>query len=223
MGVIEALLVHSPLVGPATMRPLAAALARRGWSPVVPDLRDAASTPASFCAAAARATARADVVIGHSGAGSFLPALAVLVGASRTVFVDAVLPAATTRFAPSAAFLEFVDTLPVHDGLLPPWQRWWPQETIAGLLPDEATRRAVTDEVPSIPRSFYDTAIELPDGWWTTPSAYLQLSPAYDDELAQARRLGWPTAARRGRHLDVVVVPEEIAADVTSLLDELRS
>ncbi|MFM2077303.1 MAG: hypothetical protein RJA49_1193 [Actinomycetota bacterium] len=205
------------------MRPLAEALSRRGWSPVVPDLRAAASTPAAFCAAAASEAPRVDVVLGHSGAGFVLPALAALVGAGRTVFIDAVLPDETTHFVPSNVFLAFVDSLPIEDGLLPPWHRWWPADTIVGLLPDEGTRSAVTDEIPSVPRAFYDAGMELPERWWTTSSAYLQLSPAYDDEMEHARRLGWPTIERSGRHLDLVVVADEVAVDVLNLLDELRS
>ena len=69
------MLVHSPLVGPSTMAPLAAMLRTRGWATVVPDLRSAVSAPARFGRAVAEAADSADVVVGHSGAGPFLPAV----------------------------------------------------------------------------------------------------------------------------------------------------
>jgi hypothetical protein len=72
------LLVHSPVVGPATWRWVADALESRGHTAAVPDLVDAASTgdPAAFARAAAAATSGEEViVVGHSGAGSVLPVI----------------------------------------------------------------------------------------------------------------------------------------------------
>jgi len=215
---IDVHLVHSPLVGPATMKPLAAELAARRWRATAPDLRSSARTLGDFCAAAVRAVPTADVVIGHSGAGAVLPTVAARVGARCTVFVDAVLPAETTTYLPSPGFLDFIDTLPLHDGLLPAWHHWWPSDKVAELLPDERARRVVLDEIPAVPRSFYDDEIELPPSWWTQPACYLQLSPAYDDELARADQHRWPTARRVGGHLDLVVHPAEVADAIVELV-----
>ena len=72
---IRALIIHSPLVGPSTVAPLAAALEALGWTTMVPDLRSAIQSPTQFSQRAARAADATDVVIGHSGAGAFLPAV----------------------------------------------------------------------------------------------------------------------------------------------------
>ena len=78
-----ALLVHSPLVGPATMRPLADAVGALGWTVSVPDLREAVMSPETFASRAAAAAGAADVVVGHSGAGAVVPVIGEQVGARR--------------------------------------------------------------------------------------------------------------------------------------------
>jgi hypothetical protein len=147
-----------------------------------------------------------------------LPTIAAAVAARCAVFIDAVVPGETTRFHPSPGFVDFIDTLPLNDGLLPGWHRWWPEETVAELLPDEAIRCAVLDEIPAVPRSFYDELIELPPMWWTHPAAYLQLSPAYAEERAWAGQHQWPTARLGGRHLDLVTRPAEVAEQIVQLV-----
>jgi hypothetical protein len=213
-----ALLVHSPLVGPATMRPLGAALRALGWTSVVPDLRGAIADPATFATAAAAATdVNVDVVVGHSGAGAVLPVAVEHVGARVAVFVDAILPDAASSTHPSTRFLALLDTIPTSDGALAPWHTWWPADALRELLPADEARETVIGEIPAVPRSFYDQEIALPPSWWTRPAAYLQLSPAYDEELGRATAWGWPTRAVAGGHLDVVVHPNTVAGHVASL------
>lgn len=214
---IHALVLHSPLVGPSTVRALASALAVKGWSTTVPDLRAAVKSPGQFSSQAIERCPSADILIGHSGAGAVLPLVADGIGASATIFIDAVLPGEDPTFTPSGRFLEFVDTIPTVDGRLTPWHEWWPPETMAALVPDEAVRRAIAAETPRLPRSFYDEAITLPELWWTRPAAYLQLSPAYDDERSRAARWDWPTGHLDGGHLDVVVHPDLVAEHVRRL------
>ena len=77
------LLVHPPLLGPAVLQPLAAELRQRGSGVAVPDLRAAVGTASGWpqrwvCAAAAAGPA--EVVVGFSGAGIVLPAVAAAVG-----------------------------------------------------------------------------------------------------------------------------------------------
>jgi hypothetical protein len=219
---MRAVIVHSPLVGPATVLPLADHLAALDVVAVVPDLRDAVGSPERFRLRATEAAAGADVVIGHSGAGAFLPAIAEGVGAAAVVFVDAVVPEAVDASRPSQQLLELLDAVPTADGSLAPWNEWWPSAVMDQLVPDATQRRRVVAEIPRVPRSFYDTAVPLPPAWWTRPSGYLQLSPAYDDDLARASHWGWPTARRSGRHLDTCAHPRSVAADIGGLIDRLR-
>ena len=187
---MHVLVVHSPLVGPSTVGPLADALRTSGASVAVPDLRSEIASADSFRRAATAAADGADVVIGHSGAGAFLPAIADAVPLAACVFVDAVLPADERRSTPSSQFLAFLDSVPSVDGLLAPWHEWWPDDVMAQLVPDPTQRRLVVSEIPRVPRSFYDGAIALPSRWWTRPAAYVQLSPAYAAGARACRSVG---------------------------------
>ena len=92
------LLVHPPLLGPAVLQPLAAELRQRGSGVAVPDLRVAVGRapgwPQRWVPAAA-AAGPAEVVVGFSGAGIVLPAVAAAVDVRRVVRLDAVLPTGT--------------------------------------------------------------------------------------------------------------------------------
>ena len=203
------------------MTALATALETLGWATTVPDLRAANDSLHHFARRAIdAAAATTDVVVGHSGAGAVMPAVAEASGAGL-VFVDAVVPPPGPRYVPSAQLLQLLDALPVDDGLLPPWHEWWPAELLAELVPDEVKRRTITAEIPRVPRSFYDGALALPARWWTRPAAYLQLSPAYDDDRAQAQQWGWPISRLEGRHLDLCVRPEQVAEQVAQLVHRL--
>lgn len=220
-GVIRALIIHSPLVGPSTVQPLAAAMEALGWTTTVPDLRSAIASPARFGEGAASAVDTADIIIGHSGAGAFLPAVAAATRAATAMFIDAVVPPSEPLFTPSARLLQLLDTLPIVEGLLPPWHEWWPAGLMVELVPDMSLRRRITAEIPQVPRSFYDEAVAVPRGWWRRPAAYLQLSSAYADERTQADAWGWPTSQLAGRHLDVCVLPDLIAGHVADLVRQL--
>jgi hypothetical protein len=113
---VDALILHSPLVGPTTTRALAEALADRGWTINAPDLRESLDSPQTYAAAASQAADNVGVLVGHSGAGAVLPVIAHDVNAKGTVFVDAIVPEAVARFTPSDGFLPLLDQLPVVDG-----------------------------------------------------------------------------------------------------------
>ena len=140
--------------------------------------------------------------------------------AATTVFVDAVVPPPGPFFTTSAPLLTFLDSLPVVDGRLPPWHEWWPADLLVELVPDETLRRLITAEIPRLPRTFYDEAVPMPFRWWTRPTAYLQLSPAYDDERTRAERWLWPTTRLTGSHLDVCVLPNLVADQIIDLIHQ---
>jgi hypothetical protein len=216
-GAIRSLVLHSPLVGPSTVTRLATALEAKGWTTTVPDLRDALDSPVGFASRAVERSDSVEVVIGHSGAGAVLPVVADRTAAVATIFIDAVVPEAGERFTPSKRFTELLDDVPTTDGLLAPWHHWWPAETMADLLPDETVREEVVAEIPRVPRSFYEHSFALPPTWWTRPTAFVQLSPAYDEDRTRAERLGWPVHRLDGQHLDLVVHPDLVADHVTEL------
>ncbi len=77
------------------------------------------------------------------------------------------------------------------DGRLRRWLEWWPDVVVSELVPDMNERAALLDDMPSLPRSFYDESVPVPDGWTDRRCAYLKLSDAYEAEFADAGRRGW--------------------------------
>ncbi|MGY1616380.1 hypothetical protein ACI797_06495 [Geodermatophilus sp. SYSU D00691] len=207
------LLVHPPLLGPATLGPLAAELRTRGNAVSVPDLRAAVDVAADWPTrwTAAAATGPADVVLGFSGAGPTLPAIAAAVGAREVVWLDAPVPARSGATAPPARVRELVAPL-VRDGRIAEWTTWWGPGAFAGLVRDPALRAAIEAEGHELPADFYDVAVPLPGAWPEDGARYVQLSAAYDEDAAAAASRGWPVAGDgRGGHLDVVTDPARVA------------
>lgn len=81
-------LVHSPLVGPATWQPVAEVLRQGGHQVVVPSLLDAITPPhhGNFATAATEGVTGSAIVVGHSGAGVLLPAIAETLDVSAAVY-----------------------------------------------------------------------------------------------------------------------------------------
>ncbi|MGY1668265.1 hypothetical protein [Geodermatophilus sp. SYSU D00696] len=212
------LLVHPPLLGPAVLGPLAAELRRRGAEVAVPDLRARVQDPASPAPSAAGwdrrwaagAGGRADVVVGFSGAGIVLPAVAAAVGAGRVVWLDAVLPPAPGTARWPADVRERVAPLTGDDGRVADWTTWWGPDAMRELLPDEEVRTAVLAEGHRLPADLWSTGVAVPP--LTAEPRYVHLSPAYDADAAEARARGWPVAGDgRGGHLDVATDPATTA------------
>ena len=214
------LLVHPPLLGPAVLGPLAAELRRTGAAVTVPDLRAAVQDPAATGASAAgwdrrwaAAVGPADVVVGFSGAGIVLPALAAAAGAHRVVWLDAVLPPATGPARWPAAVRELVAPRTDDDGRVADWTTWWGPDAMTGLLPDGRVRAAVLAEGHRLPADLWSTPVAVPP--LTAEPRYVHLSPAYDGDAGEARARGCAVAGDgRGAHLEVATDP----ARVTGLL-----
>lgn len=212
---MEFVLVHSPLVGPRTWRWVAEALSAAGHVVVVPDLRAAAlaGRPGGFIVAGTSGVPSAwsrPVLVGHSGAGFFLPSIGEALDATQLVFVDAGLP---PREGPATVGGDFLDQLRSFsvDGALPRWSTWWGDTLMRTLVPDEVRRADVEAEMPAVPLAFYESVVDLPNGWDEGRGAYMLLSEAYRDDAVRARSLGWPVIERLGGHLDIVNDPDAIA------------
>ena len=210
-------LVHSPFVGPGTWTFVAQELERRGVQAVVPSLLAAADAPppqwqqcVEIVRAATTMVSSPIVLVGHSGGGLLLPAIASAVApdVSRFIFVDSGLPATTgeTPFVPPQ-FLEQFGSLAV-DGKLPPWSSWWGEDAMNELVPDEVTRAALVRELPSLPLSYLEQTVPSPVDWERVPSGYLLFSDAYKEAAAEARNRGWRVEEISGaQHLHTVVAP----------------
>jgi hypothetical protein len=181
----------------------------------LPDLRAAVDPAAGWpqrWTALAAAGGPAEAVLGFSGAGVTLPAVAAAVGARRVVWVDAIVPARTGATAPSDELRAMVAPL-VRDGRIADWTTWWGPDVFDDLVPDERLRAAIRAEGHELPADFYEVAVPVPEGWPEHGARYVQLSQAYDDDAAEARARGWPVVGGgTGGHLDVATAPERVAA-----------
>lgn len=217
---VRLLLIHSPLVGPATWRRVAEVLTALGHDADVPDLRAAVQTgdPQRFVDAAREATSGdTRAVIGHSGAGFFLPPIAAgRHEPPRLVFVDAGIPPGSGTATASADFLPRLRSLAV-DGRLPRWSQWWGAGTMERLVPDRHRRLEFEAELDEVPLELFERSVAIPDGWRDGPAAFVLLSEAYRSDASTAASLGWPTVELPGAHLDVVNHPEAVARAVIAL------
>ncbi|MFC0002834.1 alpha/beta fold hydrolase [Micromonospora siamensis] len=214
------LLVHSPLLTPATWDALLPYLETAGWRVVVPDLRPLVRAPSFH--AAVRAAVAADVapgaptvVVGHSRAGAYLPGIVDAVGGDGpdVVFLDARLPHPGASWLGSspperAAWLRERAT----SGRLPRWDTWFPADSMADLLPDPRLRCHVLRDLPELPWQVV-TEILPPTGagWDAARPSYLQLSAAYRPTADRAEEAGWRVRRVDADHLAMVSRPELVA------------
>jgi hypothetical protein len=229
---VKLLLVHSPLVGPASWDAVAVGLAGRGYEVSLPDLTGTLTAGPPFVTRQAEAIARAAagrpaVLIGHSGAGPLL-ALAGAVPGIRVqvqgyVFTDAGLPIPGQSWMDTgpAELAAQVREMADAEGWLPPWSQWWGDEALAELLPDPGMRQAFAAGCPRLPLAMFTEVHPPAPRWPDAPAAYLQLSEAYEDQAARARELGWPVARRMTHHLALLTEPGMVAAALCELLGQI--
>ncbi len=197
-------LVHSPLVGPATWEPVAHELTARGFGACVPDLGGVGeSRPhwkrhAELAAAAMRglpARERA-VLVGHSGAGALLPAIRATSPhpAAGYVFVDAGLPDPAEPRAGVGAFAAVLADLHARGGRYPDWT----DTDVREVIPDPARRRALLADLRPQPPDFWHEVVPVFEGWPDAPCGYLAFvrNDAYAQASADARARGWAHASR---------------------------
>jgi hypothetical protein len=227
-------LIHSPLVGPLTWRACAAALEAPDRAVLVPSLAGVmdAKPPwipklAGRVADALReARPRGDVaLIVHSGAGGLVPAIRAAAGPRVTaaMFVDAVIPRPGQCWfdtAPAALGRRLRELS--RDGILPPWNEWFPAESIASHVPDEALLARFLAEIPRLPLAYFEEVAPDAAGWDSIRCGYLQLSDAYAETAREAAGRRWPTHHEPTDHLAMVTRPAGTAAAIDRLLGEMK-
>ncbi len=217
------LLLPSPFLGPEPYEPLAAALTSRGYDASVAPSPGTPVAEELVAQWSALAGGTGDVVLlAHSNAGYLAPAVSAAAGGVPVVFVDAALPATegSTRLAPPA-FRSQLSALADDDGLLPRWTRWWPRAEASATLPDPWFDR-LDPLLPRVPLAYVDSEVPVPPGWSRGPHAYLAFGSTYAEELALARRQGWPHRRLAGAgHLHLLVEPEDTAAAIAALATSL--
>jgi hypothetical protein len=220
----ELALLPSPLLGPTVWAAAAERLRQSGWPVSICGLPASLATAQdamdSFLKALPQGTPL--VLVPHSNAGLFVPHLVQKRNVVASVFVDAALPPAegSTALAPDALYA-FLETRADQHGLLPPWTQWWDDADVNELFPSQAVRRLVEKEQARIPLAYFRTSLPVPAGWADTPGAYLAFGDTYADERRQAERWQWPVETLPGRHLHMIVAPEEVATTLTGMLARL--
>jgi hypothetical protein len=205
-------LASSPAVGPLALAPLAAALRDRGAIVATP----VAHPDLAPYVRAASSQAPADVLVGYSGGGPRLYAVAASLHPRAIVFMDAGLPADGVAPDADPAMSKALDSLPIDDeGMLPPWPDWWPDDALERLCPDAELRSEFVADCPRVPRGVFAQPIPAPP--FEGPCAYLAFGDVYATEQRRADRYGWPTAAVPRGHLAPLIAPDEVADALVDL------
>jgi len=196
---------------------------------LVPDLTSAAgsSEPSweDIVDAVARSALAVDgpfTVVGHSGAGAFLPLIGDALGdrLDCLVFVDAVVPPTEGTHVTSPGLRKLLDDR-VEDGVLLNWFDWWPRGTIVEMVGDEALVVMMRGEAPRLRRALYDQAVPMPPDWASGRCAYVRLSRAYDADAAEATERGWPVSEIDSNHLGMVSEPPLVFDAIASVVRAL--
>ena len=205
--------LHSPLVGPISVEPLADALAARGWQVELPTLVGVLD---------AEDAGRADVIdrfvtrlghieqplvlLAHSGAGHVVGEVAAQVpSTAMVIFIDGDLPVPGESWVDHAPD-ELADSLhsQVDNGRLPPWSEWFPEAALPDLGP-----------LPRMPWSYLTEPAAADQ--WHGPWAYIRLTDAYPSSVARAESVGAPVARLDTDHLAPFTHPQ-VVADATEEL-----
>ncbi|MBB5894156.1 alpha/beta fold hydrolase [Kutzneria kofuensis] len=220
-------LVHSPYLGPASLRPLADTLAAGGVESCLVDLRvtvSAAPVHQRLIGAFADAMDEVEltepaVLVGHSGAGPLLPAFAAELDemVAGLVYVDAELPTPGQSFRQLQPARFAALRASAREGQLPRWSDWFTPNPFAEL--DEALRAEMTEEEPEVAVEFLKE--QRPSAEWDGPSGYLLLTETYAEHAAAARESGWPVRELASNHLAPATDPAPVAAALTELLEML--
>ena len=230
---VTTLLVHSPFLGPASLRPLADALAAHGHPAVLLDLRPSVVAPpvhqrliGAFDDAIGDAQLTGPVVMaGHSAAGPLLPAFAdalddLEIAVSALVFVDAGLPTPGRSWRETVSAERYRQMRELaHEGQLPRWPQWWSAAELAGLVPDEELRAEIVDEAPEVPLAFLKET--RPGVEWPGPAGYVELSAEFAPDATEAEALGWPVRRLSLNHLAPATAPDPVAIALLEVSNEL--
>lgn len=170
------------------------------------------------------------VLVGHSGAGPFLPAARTRIQhpVHGYIFVDASLPGSdgATRFDlfESAEAAEQFRSR-AKDGCLPIWTDLVGLSTdeLQRLIPDPSLRKRFTAELRALPLAVYEEPLPVPAEWPDVPCGYLLFSSVYRTNLEIARKAGWVCLELPGGHFHMLVDPIAVADTLIRLAQALAT
>lgn len=206
-------LIHSPLVGPATWSALAPLLETSGFRVIIPQFRQALhSTPpfypriAQTIAEQVGSTSGEINLIAHSGAGALVPGIIHRIRPVQSAcFVDALLPHPGKCWFDTASpdLAAYVRSL-AKTGRLPRWHEWWPKGSMESMLPDKTAAAEFISELKEVPVEYLEEIAPPDDLPAAVRSTYLQLSAGYTSEADEAERRGWLVGRLELAHLSLI-------------------
>ncbi|EST53848.1 hypothetical protein T458_18600 [Brevibacillus panacihumi W25] len=228
---VPVVLLHSPLVGPFTWRPVAEYIRNMGTEVFIPTLRNHDTSPCywkdhawSVSEALRTIPPHSKIVLaGHSGAGSLLPSVRESLDHKIIgyIFVDAIIPrhncSRLDQFSTPAEAKAFRSA--AQDGKLPVWK----EEHVQDFISDPSIRRQFVRELAPMPLAVYEEKIPVPAYWPDAPCAFLHFScsDTYLPFRKEAEENGWLTASIPGRHFHMLEDPETVGNTLLDLMERL--
>lgn len=227
-------LLHSPLTDAAVWGRLPAVLAAAGRQVLTVAVSGDQQPPYAqrYVAEAARAINTGlgtgpTVLVGHSGAGPLLPAVAVTRRAVRAqvagyVFLDAMLP----RTAPGSRLDLLRGTDPaLADQLLARLAAGgsypdWTEADLREQLPEPGLDQLLRALRPR-GQAFFAEQLPTPLDWPDAPCGYLCTSEPYQRIARLAAGRGWPVVTGAGGHFAALADPRQLADQLLGLLERL--
>jgi hypothetical protein len=218
-------LLPSPFLGGAVWAPVAAVLNEQGWQATAVQFHGAAPANAGAALDAylkALPPGEEYVLVPHSNAGLYVPALTEHRNVAAVVFVDAALPPANGGEIPilPPEFLEIIAAKADGQRLLPVWTEWWDEADVSSLFPDRSTRAVVEQQQRRLPLSYVEDVVNVRANWADRPCAYIAFGEGYAAETAAARQLGWPVRVLDGEHLAMLAQPQAVGGAIAALLQK---
>lgn len=216
-------LLPSPLLGSEVWRPVVAALEDLGRPAFAVEVEGAAPRSAAEALEQFLDALPEDeelVVVPHSNACFYVPAIAERRSVTAAVFVDGRLPPPEGGSVTNTA----AENLPMlaakadADGVLPIWTQWWDPVEMAAHFPSPEVRAAVERQQRRLPLAYFEDAVPVPSGWAREPCAYLAFGENYRADTEQARGLGWPVQVMDGEHLEMLTQPQAVAKAIAGLV-----
>lgn len=218
-------LLPSALLGPAVWQPVREQLRAAGRDAIVAGEQGASGTSVDAVLRwylESLPTGNDYVLVPHSNAGLYVPALTARRSVTGLVFVDAILPPrqGTVPVAPPG-LPELLHALARPDGVLPVWTSWWPPEEIASLFPSERVRTEVSAQQQRFPLAYFAQQVAIAPGWSDRPAGYLAFGDTYEPERVTAEGWGWRSSRIDGGHLHMLHAPGRVATAIDRLLLEV--
>lgn len=218
-------LLGSVFLPPTVLEPLAGALDNHGYSvSMITPIVSGSSREVLEDYGSQVSRLRSPIVVAHSNAGNYVPALVSRTTVIGAIFMDAALPPFGGGRWPVVPE-ELTSALPTTADAtrVQRWTRWWPAEEMSGLFPTEESLCRIDSQTPEVPRHYLTETLEADENWTNFAAlGYVALGDGYTQELERAAAEGLVTRQLSVGHLGMMTDPALVAATLASLTRILR-